>query len=89
MFEGFGLSLIEARSQGCALISTKTNGGKKLIDDHENGLLVNINDENDLAEKIELLITDKNLRNKLISNGYLVAANYNIEKIAENWKDIL
>ncbi|MEG0279240.1 MAG: glycosyltransferase [Morganella sp. (in: enterobacteria)] len=89
LFEGMPMSIIEARSQGCALISTKTNGGKKLIDDHENGLLVNINDEYDLAEKIELLITDKELRSKLISNGYLVAANYNIEKIAENWKDIL
>lgn len=89
LFEGFGLSLIEARSQGCALISTKTNGGNKIITDYKNGLLVNIGDITDLTNKIELLITDKELRNTLICNGYKNAGNDDINSISKNWVGVL
>ena len=89
LFEGFGLSLIEARSQGCALISTRTNGGNKIITDYKNGLLVNIGDITDLTNKIELLITDKELRNTLICNGYKNAGNDDINSIAKNWVGVL
>ena len=89
LFEGMPMSIIEARSQGCALVSTSTNGGIKLIDNLKNGLLVNINDTYDLTEKINQLITDKNLRNALILQGYDDALNYDIQVIANNWKGIL
>ncbi|WP_289994182.1 glycosyltransferase [Photorhabdus laumondii] len=88
LFEGFGLSLIEARSQGCAVISTKTTGGKKLINNMVNGLLVDISNVQDLANKIDLLIRDEGLRSRIIKQGYLEANNFEISNIAKKWESI-
>ncbi|ETS31902.1 hypothetical protein BB987_17395 [Photorhabdus temperata] len=88
LFEGMPLSIIEAKSQGCAIISTKTTGGKQLINDMANGLLVDISDVQELADKIEFLINDKNLRNRIIKQGYLEANIFEIQYIAKNWKSI-
>ncbi len=88
LFEGMPLSIIEAKSQGCAVISTKTTGGKKLINDMVNGVLVDISNVQDLADKIDLLISDENLRDKIIKQGYLEAKNFEISYIAKNWENI-
>ncbi|MDE9466105.1 glycosyltransferase [Xenorhabdus bovienii] len=89
LFEGFGLSLIEAKSQGCSVISTKTSGGKKLINNMVNGILVDIGNIEDLADKIEILIIDKNLRNRLIKQSYTEMQYFEISYIAKNWEKIL
>ncbi|MDC9620348.1 glycosyltransferase [Xenorhabdus sp. XENO-7] len=88
LFEGLPLSIIEAKSQGCAVISTKTNGGKKLINNMINGILVDIGDIRDLADKVELLIKDEKLRNKLIAQSYSEMKYFEIAYIAKNWEKI-
>ncbi|SFU86673.1 glycosyltransferase [Xenorhabdus koppenhoeferi] len=88
LFEGLPLSIIEAKSQGCAVISTKTNGGKKLINNMENGILVDIANVEDLASKINMLIENHKLRNKLIEKSYSEMPSFEISHLAKNWEKI-
>ncbi|ASV32932.1 hypothetical protein CJJ18_00935 [Candidatus Williamhamiltonella defendens] len=88
LFEGMGLSILEAKSQGCAVISTKTSGGKKLINDMINGILVDISNVQELANKIDLLINDENLRNRIIRQAYSEMNVFDISSIAKSWSQV-
>ena len=64
--EGFPNALCEAMACGCAVISFDCpNGPSEIIKDRENGLLVNAEDIEGLADAINTLIEDVNLRGKL------------------------
>jgi glycosyltransferase involved in cell wall biosynthesis len=60
--------LLEAMASGTAVISTSVGGIPELIDDGNDGLLVDI-DENDLTKNISKLIGDPLLRKKLASTA--------------------
>ena len=64
-FEGFGLTLNEARILNKPVISTNFPVVYNQIKDGENGLICEMNAES-IANKIMLLATDKTLREKLI-----------------------
>jgi glycosyltransferase involved in cell wall biosynthesis len=65
-YEGWGAVLNEAMSEGCAVVASKeSGGGKALISDMENGMLFNAGDYKQLADKLIILINDKELLNKL------------------------
>ncbi|MFK8040283.1 MAG: glycosyltransferase family 4 protein [Rickettsiaceae bacterium] len=63
--EGLSRSLLEAGGYGRAIITTDAPGGRDLIQDSINGLLVKPKNANDLARAMEVLIKDKALRLKL------------------------
>lgn len=67
--ETFGIVLVEAMQFKIPIIATRWNGIPLVINDNQNGLLVNIQDSNELASKLELLISNEDLRNKLGGNG--------------------
>ena len=67
--DGLPQMLMEAMACGVPVISTRLVGITDLIDDGETGLLAEPNDTQDLAEKIERLISDKSLRNRFASSG--------------------
>lgn len=89
LFEGMPLVLIEAKSQRVATISTKTSGGNKMIEHLKTGLLVEISNAEDLADKLQKLIDDKGLREKIIENSIEQLADFRIEEISKNWDIIL
>ncbi len=64
--EGFPCSLMEAMSQGCACLAFDCKTGpNEIITDGESGLLACNGDIDDLANKLEILINDEQLRNRL------------------------
>ncbi len=63
-WEAFGISILQAMAQGNAIISTKTEGGRFLID-KENGFLYNFQDIKDLENKLKVLIADKQALDKI------------------------
>ena len=67
--EGLGIVLAEAIAAAAPVIGTKTRGIPDIIKDRETGLLVRKKDEKDIAEKINLLLSNKKLRSKLVKNG--------------------
>jgi glycosyltransferase involved in cell wall biosynthesis len=87
--EGFGLTTIEAMSRGCSVISTKNHGANYLIDHMKTGILVNGNDINKLSEALDLLIQDRELREKISINSFYYSKKFNIDSIGLVWDKIL
>lgn len=65
LWEGFPLTPIEAFSVGKTIIATSVDGTIEIIDDKENGFLVNPKDSNSIAKKIIEIINDKDMKKAL------------------------
>lgn len=87
--EGLGISIIEAMSLGLPVIGSNIGGIPELIEDGVNGFIVPPRDSNALAEKLEVLIQDKDMRYRMgkkarqcFENGFnVVKMIRSIEKI--------
>jgi len=69
MFEGLPGSVLEAMACGSPVIATKVGGLPEVIKQNVTGLLINKPDPAELAETLELILTNENLRRKLSNNG--------------------
>jgi len=88
--EGFPNVLIEAMSMGCAVVSFDCPYGPgEIIQDGVNGLLVEDQNSQALAEAIKKLIDDQTLREKLSKEAVKVRKIYNIENIVAKWEKII
>lgn len=65
LFEGFGLVILEAMSQGLAVITTPNTVGPDIIEDGRNGFLVPIRSSDGLAECLERLVADRQLLSEI------------------------
>ena len=68
----------------CAVVATKTGVWKEIIEQGKNGYLVDTKSSEQIAEKLEILMNDDELRKQIAQNGYdLVTSKYKIENEAE------
>jgi glycosyltransferase involved in cell wall biosynthesis len=67
--EGFGNVIIEAGAMELPCIVTNITGCNEIITDGVNGLIIPPKDKKALKEKMELLLTNSDLRTKLKSNA--------------------
>lgn len=67
--ETFSLAILEALSMGKPVIATEVGGTSEVIENGTNGFLVKSRDANDMAEKLQLLIEDSELRKRLSSKA--------------------
>jgi len=63
--EPFSIALLEAMAAGLPVVATATGGTPEVVRDRENGLLCQPDDPAELAEKIEALIWNRDLRHSL------------------------
>lgn len=86
--EGLGLGLLEMMSVGLPVVASKIPVFLNIIEDNVNGLFYNTYDAGDLASKIQIMFTDKNLRCSLGSSARrFVVNNYSINKMVnEHYK---
>lgn len=69
--EGWGAVVNEAMSNACPVVGSDAVGSVPyLINDGENGLIFKSGDVNDLSNKVELLVLDKELRERMSRNAY-------------------
>lgn len=73
--EGTPVSLIEAQACNVPVVSTDVGGVKDIILDGETGFVVPKNDVQAFAEKLELLICQKEIRQKMSQNGWKFVEN--------------
>ena len=83
-FESFGISVIEAQACGVPVIVSNVGALNELIKNEENGLLFEFANEKDLAEKIELMEKDKDLKKRLIKNGLYSVKKYSLDNYLKN-----
>ncbi|GKW41461.1 glycosyl transferase [Pectobacterium carotovorum subsp. carotovorum] len=62
LWEGMPLAILEAQSTGLACIVSDIAGNNSLVEDASNGLLFNLDEENDLTNKILFLISNPKKR---------------------------
>ncbi len=87
--ETLGVVLIEAMACGLPIIGSKEGGIVDIITDFENGLYIQPKDEYDIAEKVDLLLSDSKLREKFKINGpNTVKKKFSWDKSAENVEEI-
>ena len=82
--EGFGLALIEAMSCGLPVVCTDGKGNRDLIQEGENGFMVGERDPKLLADKIELLLKNDNLRLEMGEKARKFAQGFGMEKYVES-----
>ena len=79
--DGLPNVLMEAQSQGVAVLATKLSGIPELIDDGATGMLVEAGDSGALARGLETLIRQPALRQRLGEAGYCrIEAKFDMEK---------
>lgn len=87
--EGFGMVLIEAQAYGVPVISFDCPiGPGEIIQDGENGILVENGETQKLAQAIEKLINDKELRKLLIKYGKYTVMKFDSKVIASQWENL-
>ncbi len=88
--ETFGLVLPEAMRAGTCVVGTDCGGVPEIIEHGETGLLFKPDDAADLADKLLLLIADKDYRMRLANAGKVDAdGRFSEEQHYENLKNIL
>lgn len=86
--EGLPATLMEASSMSKPIVTTDTFGCKDVVDDGINGFLVPIKDSQKLAEKIEILINNKDLRIKMGKKALEKAQNeFDVNKIVNQYME--
>ena len=89
-YEGFPNALAEAMFTNGHCVSTDCpTGPDEIIENGKSGLLVPVGDEKALAEAIERMLTDGELRNRCAENARAWASEHTLEKTAKRWNDLL
>lgn len=88
--ESFGLVLIEAMSYGVPCISyTSAQGANEIINDGINGYLIEDRNEDEMIDKINLIIEDDKLRKKLGKAAKKRSLDYSSDVVLEKWSKLI
>ena len=86
--EPFGLSIIEAMACGIPVITTNVFGPGEIVRPDYDGIVVPPDDVNALADAVVLLLSDRELREKIAQNAIMTAQEYDIRQYARQLLEI-
>jgi glycosyltransferase involved in cell wall biosynthesis len=81
-FEGLSIALVEAMATGVACVATAVGGIPEVIEDDVSGLLVPAGATAELADALERIVTDRDLRNRIGEAGRARATSFDIGRAA-------
>jgi glycosyltransferase involved in cell wall biosynthesis len=84
--EGFGLVFLEGMAAGLPVICYDHGGQTDFLVDGETGYLARLNDKETLARRIQDLVIDATLRQKIADNNRTLVERYFIESMAEAYE---
>lgn len=89
-YEGFGLVLIEAMSQGCAPIACDYKGRQReIIQNDSQGLCCEPDHIEELADAIQKMMIDEDYRKTVQQNAMERSKFYNLDHIISMWEDLI
>lgn len=86
--EGMSNSLLEALASGLPLVATVTGGTEELVSDGENGFFIKQHSVEDIAEKLEKLISDEALRVRFGETSRRRAEMMSWKNVAESYNQL-
>lgn len=87
--EGFGLVMLEAFASGLPVVASRSGGITDLIRDGVNGYLTDEKDSKGIADRINIVLKDKNIYNKYVEAAYETAGKYDYKVIAKKYNDFI
>lgn len=87
LYEACPSPVLEAMASGCPLLTSDRYGTKELAGNA--GLLVNPESVDSIAEGMEKIVTDDNLRKELVEAGYKRSSEFNWQKCATETLELL
>ena len=85
LWEGLSIALLEAMAMRKAIIATPTDGTKEVLQHEENGLLISLNNDSDLADSICRLYHDSSLKKKCSESArHFVSQRFNAKRVADS-----
>jgi glycosyltransferase involved in cell wall biosynthesis len=87
--EGFGLPPLEAMACGAAVILTDCGGVRTYARPDENCLLVDVQDPQALADAIDCVVSDADLRASLVREGFETAGRFSRDEVEARFCDLL
>lgn len=90
-FEGMSNSMLEAMAIGLPTICTDcpAGGARAIIKDHENGILVPVNDAKAMCKAMCEVADNPELAEKLSINGTKLKEDLAVDKIVNQWMEII
>ncbi|MBW4361662.1 glycosyltransferase family 4 protein [Flavobacterium taihuense] len=87
--EGFPMVLLEAMASGLPCIAYDCpTGPRAIINEEENGFLIEDGNVDSFVQKLKLLIEDENLRMQMGKKAKESVKNYDFESIMQQWKSL-
>lgn len=85
--EGCSNVILEAMACGVPVVATNTGGNPELVADRENGLLFEVGNDRELAEKLHSLHADPALRQKFSQRGVqLIKEKFSLDKTVSDYE---
>ncbi len=87
--DSFSRVALETMQAGTPLVANDLGGIRELVQHGENGLLIEYGDEESFADTVESVLMDKDLRSKLVENGYkTISERFSIERYASDMEGV-
>jgi len=88
LYEGMPNALMEAMSMRLPCISTDCpcGGPRSLIKNGVNGVLIEINDQNQFIKALKRIIEDKEYANRISQEAFQIRKTHSINKISKMWE---
>jgi len=86
--EGLPVGIMESMFMGIPVIATDCRGNRDLIQDGQNGYLVDLDDQTSFATKIQQLFNSTSDSNNLVKNGTTFIQQFSLKSILEYMRSI-
>ena len=86
--EGISSTILEAMACKTAVIASNVGGNKELLENNESGILIEPTNHEMFCEKISELISDSELRNKIIISAGNIVKKYDWEIVGKQYLDL-
>jgi len=89
IYEGMSNALVEAICVGLPIVTTKVSGTEELIENGENGFVMDIGDKDTMAMAMTKLIEDESLRQKFAEKNKTQAVKFETNAIVDQWEEVI